>query len=386
MEELSWRRRGRLWLRLGARALLLGLAVWAAARLGPVVWSLCAPFLLAFAFAWILSPVVGWLHRKLGWPREVLTLGLLLLVFAGLFGLMWALVAGVAQEVASLRVDWEELLGSLQATLEGLNGALSRLRALLPAAARDTADNLTARLVAWLEAVVPRLLAAAADGVAGAVRGLPSFAVAATVFLMAAYFITAGYPSLRARAADSLPRGVRVLLSQVRRAASAGFGGYIKAQVILSAGVFFILLGGFFLIREDYAILLAFLLAVLDFVPILGSGTVMVPWAFVELFTGSFRRAVGLMAVWGVVALFRRVAEPKVLGNQTGLGPILSLASVYVGMRLAGVAGMVLAPVVCLVVRNITRAGVLDGLLQDLRLAAGDLSALLAPEENSKRD
>ena len=81
--------------------------------------------------------------------------------------------------------------------------------------------------------------------------------------------------------------------------------------------------------------MLAAALAILDFIPILGSGTVMVPWAVVDLLLGEFRHAVGLMAVWGMVALFRQIGEPKALGDQTGLPPLLSLASVYVGMKLA---------------------------------------------------
>ena len=188
-----------------------------------------------------------------------------------------------------------------------------------------------------------------------------------------------------------LPQGPRYVLSLVRRAVSAGFGGYIRAELILSAGVFVILLAGFFLIHQPYALLLALALAVLDFIPILGSGTVMVPWAVIDLFTGQLRHAVGLMVVWGLVALFRRVGEPKVLGNQTGLSPLLSLASVYVGMQLAGVAGMILGPVLCLVVLNVLRSGILDNVTADIRLAAGDISALLkggSPDNfnNSKYD
>ena len=159
----------------------------------------------------------------------------------------------------------------------------------------------------------------------------------------------------------------------------------------MSAGVFVILLAGFFLIHQPYALLLALALAVLDFIPILGSGTVMVPWAVIDLFTGQLRHAVGLMVVWGLVALFRRVGEPKVLGNQTGLSPLLSLGSVYVGMQLAGVAGMILGPVLCLVVLNVLRSGILDNVTADIRLAAGDISALLkggSPDNfnNSKYD
>ena len=154
----------------------------------------------------------------------------------------------------------------------------------------------------------------------------------------------------------------------------------------MSAVVFFILLAGFLLIRQPYALLLALALAVLDFIPILGSGTAMVPWAVIDLFTGQLRHGVGLMVVWGVVALFRQVAEPKILGGQTGLPPILSLISVYVGMRLAGVPGMILGPVLCLVVLNVCRSGILDPALADVKLAVSDLGAILKGGEQVSED
>ena len=148
-------------------------------------------------------------------------------------------------------------------------------------------------------------------------------------------------------------------------------------------GVFFILLTGFTLTGQPYGLLLAFLLAVLDFIPIVGAGTVMVPWAVVDLCLGNLRQAVELMVIWGVIALFRRVGEPKIVGDQTGLPPVVSLISIYVGMRLAGVLGMILAPVVCMVFLNICRLGVFTPVLEDLRLAAGDLAAFLRDRPSS---
>ena len=85
----------------------------------------------------------------------------------------------------------------------------------------------------------------------------------------------------------------------------------------------------------------------------------------------------GMAVVWGLVSLFRRLAEPKVLGDQTGLSPIVSLVSVYVGMKLAGVAGMILGPVLCLVIRNVGQSGVLDRTKRDLKLAVADTAAIL---------
>lgn len=380
MQELSWPQRGRLWLRLGLRLLFWILGLWALVRLGPSLWSLFSPFLLAFLAAWGLSPAIRWLHSRFRLPRQASTLALLFLVFAALGGLLWALVSAAVGEVASLAVDWQGLLASFETLVNDLGARFSRGMDLLPASLQDTVDALVARLFAWLEAVIPGLLSRGMDYAANVARSLPSFAVASIVFVMAAYFFSVDFPRLRTAAVDKLPQGPRFLLAQIKRAASAGFGGYLRSQLILSVGVFFILLVGFFLVRQPYALLLALALAVLDFIPILGSGTVMVPWAAADVLLGDFRHALGLMAVWGLVALFRRVAEPKILGDQTGLSPLLSLASVYVGMKLRGVAGMILGPILCLVALNLIRSGVLDRSLADLRLAAGDLAAILRGE------
>lgn len=377
MNELSWHERGRLWLRLGLRLALLLLCLGVLVGLGPTLWSLFSPFLLAVPVAWALSPAVKWLHGKLGLSRRVLTAALLVLAFAILAALVWGLTTSAVGEIVSLAGDWEGLVASFQSAVDDLGATFSRRMDLLPASVQAVAGNLEGRLFTWLETVIPQLLTAAVDYATGMVRALPSFAVATVVFVMASYFMTVNYVHLRSSLADMLPQGPRFLLTLVKRAASAGFGGYLKAQLILSAGVFFILLFGFLLIHQPYALLLAFGLAVLDFIPILGSGTVLVPWMVIDLFTRDYRHALGLAVVWGLVSIFRRVGEPKVLRDQTGLPPILSLAGIYVGMRLGGVPGMILGPILCLVGLSLYRSGVLDNALADLRLAGRDISAIL---------
>lgn len=208
-------------------------------------------------------------------------------------------------------------------------------------------------------------------------KDVAGFALAAIVFAMASYFLCADYPYLRTKAVQHMNDGVRLMLGQVKTAALAAFGGYLKAQLLLTVGVFFILLGGFLLTGQGYALLLALGLSVLDFIPIVGSGTVLVPWAVVNLFVGQYEQAAAVMIIWGVVVLFRRVAEPKVVGNQTGLSPIVSLISIYVGMRVAGVAGMILGPVLTLVALNLLGLGLLDGTKADLYLAMEDAAAIL---------
>ena len=156
------------------------------------------------------------------------------------------------------------------------------------------------------------------------------------------------------------------------------FAGYVRAEIIISIVVFFILTVGFFVIGQPYGLLLALLFAVLDFIPIIGSGTVMIPWAVIDLFLGDWSHALGLMVTWGVVCVFRRVAEPKVVGSQTGLSPILSLVSMYVGIAPGGGAGDDPGPHrvpgghQCVPHRHLRR------ILADVGLAVRDTAALLA--------
>ena len=208
--------------------------------------------------------------------------------------------------------------------------------------------------------------------------GVPSFFVSFFFFIMGTYFITADYPAMCERITKGMSVGLCRSLKQVRSTALVAFGGYLKAQVLLSFGVFCILLLGFLVTGQKYSLLLAFGLAVLDFIPLLGAGTAMVPWAVFNLLTHSYSNAISVAVIWGIIALYRRFAEPKIVGDQTGLSPILSLFSIYLGMKLGGVLGMILGPIVVLVVINLCKSGMFAGLWADLRAAAQDISSILS--------
>lgn len=375
--ELSWRERGRLWIRLGIRLLLAAGTVLALRYLVPPLLSLLMPFVLALVTAWLLNPLVRGLQRRLGVSRRLLSLLLILLAFAAAGGVLFGLGYSLFSEMRALADNWEGSWSALQTGVDAVGTWLDKLLAYLPGEVETfvnaNLDQLWSAFSGWVSSMAP-LVGTWAGNFA---MGVPSFVVALIVFIMAAYFITADYPRYRFLMTDRLPPEVRGFVSHVKHTALGAFAGYVRAEVIISIGVFAILLVGFLLIGQSYAVLLALLLAVLDFIPIIGSGTIMVPWAFIDLLTGNWTHAVGLMVVWGVVCVFRRVAEPKAVGSQTGLSPILSLISMYVGMRLAGVLGMILGPVLCLVAINVARTGVFDGLTADLALAARDTAALL---------
>lgn len=381
---LTWPQRGRLWLRLGIRTALVVLAaavlIWV---IVPAVYLLM-PFVLALLLAWVLNPLVRTLRKKLGINRKVLSLSLLVLSFGAVGGLCYALGWALFGQIESLLENWQPLVENVYATVDTVGDWVRRLGDVLPDSLVATGDELVTAIGSWIRSLdFSSQLGMLAGRATALVSGLPGFAVASVVFVMAGYFITSDYPRLRCIVTEQIPTRVRGFCGQVHRIFMEAFGGYIKSQLLLSLGVFFILTAGFFIIRQPYSLLLAFALALMDFIPIIGAGTVMVPWAVVDVITGSYSRAAELMAIWGVIVLFRRVGEPKILGNQTGLSPILSLLGIYAGMKLGGVAGMILGPMLLLVFINLSKLGIFRPVMNDLRAAAVDIAALLRESAGS---
>ena len=374
--------RAQLWLRLTLRGVLaLGgaaLVVW----VGLPLLSLLSPFVLALIFAWMLNPGVRWLQRKTGISRKAVSLVLVILVFAViggvLFGLGWIAVDQVRSLFDNQQSVLDDLLDGIVRVVNSLEGWLTGLGGIVPKGVLTTSGDLINAIMDWVQGLdLPGWLTEMAGQAPSMAANLSGFAVALVVFMMASYFITGDYPRLRFELTERVPLVARDFCRSVKDIFMSAFGGYIKSQLILSTGVFLILAVGFLLMRQPYGLLLALGLAVLDFIPIIGAGTVMVPWAVVDMVLGQYSEAAALMTVWGVIVLFRRFAEPKVLGDQTGLSPILSLVGIYLGMKAGGVLGMVVGPPLLLVCINLAKLGIFRPVLNDLSLAASDIHAIL---------
>lgn len=388
MEErkLSWPERGKLWARLGIRLALLAAALWLLRAVGLPLLSLFAPFVAALITAAILHPLIRLLQRRLGVPRKFSTLLILLLLFGLLGAGIGYLGYAGGVELVALVQNWNGLLESLQSTLDQIEIMSAQLWRLVPPQLTAAVESVTQGFMEWLSSAMPNLLNAAVEYTTDKARGVPDVVLALIIYIMACYMLTVDYPYLRSQAVQHTHQRLVHFLKQVRDTALAAFGGYLRAEFLLSVVVFFILLVGFFVIGQPYGLLLALVLAVMDFIPIIGAGTVMVPWAVVDLFMGNYFHAVQLMVIWGAIALFRRVGEPKFVGDQTGLSPIASLISIYIGWRLAGVLGMILGPTIALIALNLIRLGIFEGVRLDLAAAAEDIMAVLRERPPRKEE
>lgn len=379
-KRLTWTERGRLWFRLSIRLILAILIVVLAMNFGKQLISLFMPFILALLVAMALNPTIQKIQVRHGFKRSKITIVLIVSLFIVSVIIAWILLNSIATEVFELLNGWEDLFIGFQNSLAEIEAFAQKMiikfNLTVDIPDHGILDSITAMIFDYLKELtsdVSGLTAFARDRVVA----ITSFGVSLLIFLMACYFITDEYPSICSRFTGRIGENLTKLLNQIKAITVAAFGGYIKARAIVATGVAIIIFIGFLITKQEYALIISIIMGILDFIPIIGSGTVLVPWSIIAFITGSYGKGAELLIIYGVVTVFRNIAEPKLVGDKTGLSPTLSLITIYIGMRLGGVVGMILGPVLTMVVINSLKIGVLKDTREDIRMAVIDIIDIL---------
>ena len=340
------------------RELLFRLLWWAAvAGVGwlalryALVWLL--PFLLALGAAALLEPLIEAARRRLHLRRGFTAAVLTLVLVGGVLAVLIVLAGqGVAQAVSSL----PELLAALPDTLASLERRLESFCAACPEGVGRAARELLSSFPEEAARLAGQVSSAVLQGAGRAMSALPQILLACGTTVLAVFFTLSAYPEVMGFFRRQLGPGLACARG-VKANVFATLGKWLKAECILLAVTFCQLLAGLLLMRQEYALLLAALIALIDALPVFGTGTVLVPWAAVECLLGNVPKGVALLALFAVISVVRSVLEPKLVAAQAGLPPLASLAAMYVGFCAMGVAGMVLSPVLLLLVKQLHDGG-----------------------------
>jgi len=324
-----------------AAAVTAAALVYAALRY-LLAWLL--PFLLAAACAAMMEPAVRFLQRRLGFRRSfaslVLTLFLLFL-FGGLLLLLGTTLTGEAYDLLRRVPD---LAAAVPNALAGLTERVESGSAACPPWLRRAIETTLMRYAAEagdpLGALADRLLGA----LAAVAAALPRFFLSAATAVLAIYFTSSSLPELSGQLKAHASARTRERLLRLRDGLAHSLVRWLRAELTLCAVTFAELLAGFIFLRQPYALLLAFLITLVDALPVFGTGTVLVPWAAAELLFQHIPKSVVLCVLYFVTLTVRHVLEPRLLGAQVGLPPIFSLMAMYLGFCAFGVTGMVLLP------------------------------------------
>ena len=338
------------------------LALWLTFRFA---LGIIAPFLLAYLLSRAVRPLSERLTKRTRLPKSVAAAGLVILTV----GLVSALTVGgvrrgireVSRLAEGLTADTEGLTAAVEAVLSRVQSLSAHIPFLRRFEDAPFYADLCASVDRMVETGVARLTEAMTARLPDAAMTVAGFVPAAFIFitvtLLACYYFTADD--------GRLGRGVTAFLSRLtppplrdrlppigRRLRRLG-RQYLRACLLLGLLTFCLSFIGLAILRIPYAFILALLLATVDLLPLLGTGIILIPWAVICLLLGQVKLGIGLLALYTVSTLTRQILEPKLIGDGLGLHPLLSLFSMYAGLRLLGVWGMILAPLVTAGVRVI---------------------------------
>ena len=336
--------------------------------LGPWAVRFFLPLLVGWLIAQIANPLVRFLEQRVKLVRRHGSMLIIIAALAIVIGLFYGAGLLVYREMGSFLADAPEIYQSVIAEIEN---ALQNGRKL----AEYFPQNLQPPLLAFsdnLDGLFGKLVSRAAEPtvqIAGHVaKSIPNLLVNMVIIILSSYLFLADRESIMRWLKEHLPAFVFRYIEYMKRDAKGLIGGYFLAQFRIMCVVALILAAGFLVLGVRYGVLLAFLTAILDFLPIFGTGTVLFPWAVVKLFAGEYAYATGLILLYILTQVVRQIIQPKIVGESMGLPPLMTLFLLYLGFKLRGLTGMILAVPVGLVFINFYKYGAFDSMIRNFRM------------------
>lgn len=309
------------------------------------------PFALGAAVAFSAEPLVSLLHRKAKLPRWAATGIGVVAVLLAMTALALLLTAVLVRQAGNLTRVIPGLADSAQQGITSLRLWMTELSENAPQSLRPILTQSADNLFSGSGAAMQKLTDKALNLVSDLLSRLPGSVLSISTGVLAAFMISARLPGLKAAAAAAISPGFREKYLPALKELRSSVLGWLLAQLKLSAVTAAVLIIGFWALQIPYGPVWGLLVAFVDALPVLGTGAVLIPWSVICFLQGQTVRGVGLLGIYAVVWLLRAVLEPKLVGRQLGLDPLLTLVAMYAGFRFFGLIGMIGAPLaaVCIV-------------------------------------
>lgn len=337
-------------------ALVVGLVFFLVRYVLGLVW----PFFLAFVFSWVLTPIIRRLTTKCHIRRSIASLLCLLLFFLLLGGLLAVVLISVVSWIQNLVVWLPQFYrDSLEPSLQEAVAWATEVAERMGPEAYEVVTSAIPNIVSSIGNAVTSFSMSIVAWVSGWVTRLPRTLISALICVIATVFMTLDFHRMTAFLLRQLPDHAQHVAVKAKETFVAVLVKYGKSYGIIMSITFCELLVGLLLLKQPMAPLLALLIAVFDIFPVVGAGFVLIPWAVISLLRGSIAKGLGLVGLYVVITIIRQFMEPRVVGHQVGLHPLVTLIAMLVGSKLFGALGLLGLPIACAIIKNLDDTGVI---------------------------
>lgn len=353
-----------------------------------------SPFVIGWIIALIAGPMVRFFEEKIKLKRKIGSAFVMVAVIALVILVLYMACAYLFEQIGGLFSVLPEMLQDMEADFVSIGKNINQILAKLPGNIQLNLNSNAIKLDEYLAEIIEKLGSPTIAAAGNFAKQLPSIFIAAIMMLLSAYFFVAERQQINEWFRKNMPASVQLRYRIVRYSLMKSVGGYLKAQLKIEVWMYFLLLLGLGILRVDYFGLIALIIAFLDFLPFLGTGTVLIPWAVIRILTAEYKTAIGLLVIWGVGQLARQLIQPKIVGDSIGVPPLPTLFLLYIGYKFSGVIGMIVAVPIGLLVYSMYQDGAFEttknsvlilfaGMNRFRRLGKEDLSEV---EEMSARN
>ncbi len=335
-------------------------------------------FFMPFVVGWIIScianPLVHFLESKIKIKRKAGTVVVVVLVIGAIVGIGYLLISILTRQllgfIDSLPQMWEGLERDISNAWNVIDGTF---RSISPTwiETLQAAGNVIGEAI---KGIPTNAKAVASDGVSGVIGSIANAVIGVIMCMLSSYFFIAERDYVFQFAKRVIPESVYSRYGVVYKSLRQAVGGYFKAQFKIEIWIYLLIFIGLTILGVNYAFLIAFVIAALDFLPFFGTSIVFVPWAILKVISGDYFMAIGFVVIWGVSQLVRQLIQPKIVGDSIGMPSIPTLILLYIGYKVAGVIGMILAVPIGIIIVNMYEAGLFDTPKLSLKILLANLN------------
>lgn len=325
------------------------------------------PFLIAFIISLIIEPLIRFFMRKVKLSRKVSSIIIFILVSGIILGgVIWGIIA-LFSEASNLLQSLNGYVEKAYILFQDFNTHFDFDKIHLPNEINTILQNSTGGIINTASNWIRNAL----TGLLNIVTSIPTIAIYFVITIMALYLICVDKVYILDQIEHHLPKKWVFKLGTHIRELTKTLGGFLKAEVTLILVSFIISLIGLYILKFakfniEFPLLMALFIGFVDALPILGSGTVMVPWAIISALNGDLKLGIAIIVLFAIMSTIRQFLEPRLVSKHIGTHPIFTLIAMYTGFKFIGVFGMLVGPIILIIIKNVFATLIDEGVVKSL--------------------
>ena len=325
------------------------------------------PFLIAFVISLMMEPAIKKIMEKFKFSRRFSSIIMFVIVFGTILGLLIWGISTIVSEASNLLSGfneyYEKINNQIQNIIKSIEFSKLNLSNQLTQIFQETTSALLQKVSVYLQSFLTQLIKF--------VTSIPTIAIYFAVTVLALYFICTDKIYMIDEMEHHLPekwvKNIAIHLKQITKT----LGGYLKAQLTLILISFFISLVGLYImyfagLNVGFPLLIALGIGFVDALPILGSGTVMIPWAIISGLNGELTLGISIIVLLIIMSITRQFIEPRIVSGNIGIHPIFTVIAMYTGFKLIGILGMFIGPILLIILKNIFSDFIDNGIMKSI--------------------